>query len=171
MWVIGLASLAGVAGGLYWLLRPLPLVEPTRTPGAQLPLVETPKTGAQVPEDLAGLIRMGRLDDAFAVVQDRLNAGRPPPVEDAWALAQGLLGAGRLDHAFAVMRELANSGHGPAAFALAEMYDPLHWSRDRSALSKPNREKARDWYRRAADAGAGGADVRLRALDAAEGGQ
>jgi len=28
MWAVGLVSLAGVAGGLWWLLRPLPVVEP-----------------------------------------------------------------------------------------------------------------------------------------------
>jgi serine/threonine-protein kinase len=118
--------------------------------------------------DLDDLIRAGRLDDAFALAQGRLNAGTPPPVEDLWALAQGLLKGRRLDQAFALMRELANTGHGPAAFALAEMYDPLHWSTDRSPFSRPNGAKARDWYRRAADAGMQEADARLKALATVE---
>ncbi len=118
--------------------------------------------------ELRDLIREGRLDDAFALAQDRLSAGRPPPAEDLWALGQGLLKARRLDQAFALIRELANAGHGPAAFALAEMYDPLHWSKDNSPFSKPNGAKARDWYRRAAEAGVPDADARLKAVDSAE---
>jgi TPR repeat protein len=115
------------------------------------------------------LVRAGRLDEAFALAQKLLGSGRPPPAEDTWAVAQGLLRAGRLDQAFALVRELASSGHGPAAFALAQMYDPLHWSQDHSPFSKPNGDKARDWYRRAADAGVPGTDIRLKALEEAEG--
>jgi serine/threonine-protein kinase len=157
MWAVGLVSLAGVAGGLWWLLRPLP--EPVPQPQPQPPDARL---------DLDDLIRAGRLDDAFALAQGRLNAGTPPPVEDLWALAQGLLKGRRLDQAFALLRELANTGHGPAAFALAEMYDPLHWSNDSSPFSRPNGAKARDWYRRAADAGMQEADARLKALATVE---
>jgi TPR repeat protein len=156
-WALGLVLLAGVGGGLWWLLHPLP--EPRPQPQPQSP---------DALGDLRDLIRRGRLDDAFALAQGRLSAGRPPPVEDLWALAQGLLKGRRLDPAFALMRELANAGHGPAAFALAEMYDPLHWSNDSSPFSKPNGAKARDWYRRAADAGMQEADVRLKALATVE---
>ena len=191
-WVIGLILLVSAAGGLYWLLRPLPPLDVKQTAGSGFPPVETrqgPPAGpvdagavsqpvsqgqmasgsAESMEGLGGLVRAGRLDEAFALAQKLLGSGRPPPAEDTWALAQGLLRAGRLDQAFALVRELASSGHGPAAFALAEMYDPLRWSREHSPFSKPNGDKARDWYRRAADAGVPGTDVRLRALDEAEG--
>lgn len=164
-WVIGLVLLAGLAGGLYWLLRPLPVAE--LTPSQPQPRPEPqPVPGGGLDE----LVRAGRLDDAFALVRELLGSGRTPPAEDTWALAQGLREAGRLDQAFALVRELANSGHGPAAFALAEMYDPLHWSGERSPLSNPNGAKAREWYRRATDAGVQEAAVRIKALDAVEGG-
>jgi len=178
-WAIGLVLVAGIAGGLYWLLRPLPVVERPQAPEGQvLPgppaVVEEPpgppKADRQEPEDLGRLIQAGRLEEAFGVVQRRLSAGQPPPVEDAWALAKGLLAAGRLDQAFALIRELANGGHGPAALALAEMYDPANWSETRSPFSKPNAAKARDWYRRAGEAGVAEAQTRLKALEATEGG-
>ena len=183
--VLAVVAVAGLGGGLYWLLRPLPV-----------PLRETvvaPKTTAQVPpevpeaqshgvsgpgrppaeprksDDLAGLVQAGRLDDAFALVQERLGSGQSPPQAEVWALAQRLLASGRLDQGFALVRELASAGHGPAAFALAEMYDPAHWSAASSPFSKPNPAKARDWYRRAAEAGVPEADGRLQALAAAEG--
>jgi eukaryotic-like serine/threonine-protein kinase len=174
-WGIGLPLLAGVALGLYWILRPLP---PDRSTESQVPewgSEAKPESGSGVkpesgsvepPSGLGDLARAGRLDEAFALAQQGVSAGRPPPVEDTWALAQGLIGAGRLDQAFALVRELANGGFGPAAFALGEMYDPLHWSSDRSPFSKPNGEKARDWYRRADQAGVAEAGGRLRALDA-----
>jgi serine/threonine-protein kinase len=165
--VIGLLLAAGLAGGLYWLLRPLPPEPVLRQPEPR-PGPSTSEQSSTTP-DLGGLIRAGRLDEAFALVQERLGAGAPPPVEEIWALAQALRGAGRLDQAFALTRELANGGHGPAAFALAEMYDPLHWSSDRSPFSRSNGAKARDWYRRAAASGVAEAEGRIRALDASEG--
>ena len=166
---IALALVAALAGGLYWILRPLPVVEPTQ-------VSTTPKTGTdhpvepgriEPPPSLGQLVQAGRLEEAFALARQAVEAGRTLPTADAWALAQGLRGAGRLDQAFALMRELANGGHGPAAFTLGEMYDPLHWSKDRSPFSRPNEAKAREWYRRAGEAGVPEAESRIQALDAA----
>lgn len=165
-WALGLILVAGLAGGVYWLLRPLPPVV-VPPPGPKAPPIRS-EVSATAP-DLAGLIRDGRLEEAFALVQERMGAGTPPPVDDTWALAQVLRGTGRVDQAFALVRELANGGQGPAAFALAEMYDPFHWSSDRSPFSKPNGDKARDWYRRAAALGVAEAEARIQALNAGEG--
>jgi serine/threonine-protein kinase len=165
---IALVLLAAGGGGLYWLLRPLPIVEPTRIdtrpttegegPSGPGPIETAPSFGQ--------LVQAGRLDEAFALTQEAVGAGRPLPDADVWLLAEGLQRAGRLDESFALMRELANKGHGPSAFALAEMYDPLHWSKERSPFSKPNARKARDWYGRAGEAGVAEAQSRIRALDA-----
>ncbi len=168
MWVIGLLALAGVAGGLYWLLRPLPTDEPIEVASQPTASPARESGPAQAPSRLGELVGTGRLDEAFALAQQGVSAGSPPGEEDTWALAQGLMGAGRLDQAFALIRELANGGFGPAALALGEMYDPLHWSKDRSPFSKPNGGKARDWYRRAGEAGMAQAEGRLRALDGAQ---
>lgn len=162
----GLAILIVVASGLYWILRPLPESEPIEVP--EQPTAPRSEPGSkETPSNLTDLIGAGRLDDAFALAKDAIAAGRPLPPEEGWALVQRLREGGRLDQAFALARELASGGYGPAAFMLAEMYDPLHWSSDRSPFSRPNARKARDWYRRAAEAGVPDADSRLRALDAA----
>jgi serine/threonine-protein kinase len=165
----GLVLLIVVAAGLYWILRPLPVSEPIKTTARpeQPTATHSEPRPKETPSNLADLIGAGRLDDAFALAKDTLAAGRPLPPEEGWALAQRLREGGRLDQAFALARELASGGYGPAAFLLAEMYDPLHWSSDRSPFSRPNERKAREWYRRAAEAGVPEADSRLRALDAA----
>ncbi len=177
LWALLVVVLAGGAGGLYWLLRPLPVVEPqTGLPPPDSreisPLAEEPAASPAVstpsPEDLGQLTRAGRLDEAFERAQGLLGSGSPPPRDETWALAQALRGSGRLDHSFALMRELANGGYGPAALGLAEMYDPLHWSADTSPFSRPNPTKAREWYRRASESGMTEASGRLQALDGLE---
>lgn len=166
---VGLLALVVVAAGLYWILRPLPVEGPIEIPPhPEQPTAPRSESGPkETPSNLADLIGAERLDDAFALAKDSMAAGRPPPREEIWALAQRLQAAGRLDQAFALARELASGGYGPAAFMLAEMYDPLHWAQDRSPFSKPNGQRAREWYRRAAEAGVPEADSRLRALDVA----
>jgi TPR repeat protein len=160
--------LLAAGGGLYWLLRPLPIVEPTRIDTRPTTEGEGPSGPGPVETapSLGQLVQAGRLDEAFALTREAVGAGRPLPDADVWLLAEGLQRAGRLDESFALMRELANKGHGPSAFALAEMYDPLHWSKERSPFSKPNARKARDWYGRAGEAGVAEAQSRIRALDA-----
>jgi serine/threonine-protein kinase len=113
---------------------------------------------------LAGLIDAGRLADAFSLFQQRMQEGAPPAASVSWALAQELRQAGMLDPAFAVSRELALGGHGPAALAIAEMYDPRGWRADGSPFSKPNAAKAAEWYERAAAAGVSGAAAEAAAL-------
>ncbi len=109
------------------------------------------------------------MEDAFSRVQSRLAAGDPPPPAQIWTLAERLRSAGRIDPAFALIRTLATDAHGPAAFALAEFYDPRHWSATTSPFSKPNPAKARDWYRRAAELGVAEANARLEALTSTRG--
>lgn len=169
---VGLLLLAGAAGVLYWLQQP-PTPEPSKT--VSPPHTRT-QTGARTQpstfsERLDNLVQAGQWDDAFALAQESMSSGQSTPTEPTWALTNGLLAAGRLDQAFALARELASAGHGPAAFAVAEMYDPLRWSRERSPFTKPNAAKARDWYRRAAEAGVAEARSRLGELDAAQGEQ
>ena len=183
-WSLGLALLAGAGLGLYWVLRPLPETgapagaadpvagdeareTPSRTSGtgADQPPREGTEEGASVP----ALVSAGRLQAAFALAQDRIRAGSPLPDAESWRLAEALLAAGRLDEGFALTRELADSGYAPAVLGLAEMYDPLHWSAQRSPFSKPNPAKAREWYERAAALGSEAAQGRLTALDQHEG--
>ena len=110
----------------------------------------------------------GQPQDAFILVEALIAAGTPPPPDALWGLAQDLRAGGRLDPAFFLLRTLANQGHGPAAFALAELYDPLHWSAATSPFPKPRADKARDWYEKAAEHGVREATARLEALKSVE---
>jgi serine/threonine protein kinase len=105
--------------------------------------------------------------DAFVLVEALIGAGVVLPAADLWALAQDLRRAGRLDPWFFLVRTLANQDDGPAAFALAEMYDPLHWTAGGSPLPKPRPDKAQEWYRKAQSLGVPAAGERLEALKAA----
>lgn len=186
IWVALVLVIGTVIGGLYWLLRPLPDALPVATtPRAAQP--DRPSDTAAVGEatsdgtaaetsgdnrtsagDIARLLDSQRLDDAFTLTQERLAAGTPPPQQDLWALTQALRQAGQMDRAFAVARELANNGYGPAAFMVAELYDPLHWTDAGSPLSRPNPRKALDWYQRAAEQGVGEARARYDTLAASQ---
>jgi eukaryotic-like serine/threonine-protein kinase len=175
--------IVGAGGGLWWVLRPLPLPEPSRmTPATAIP-DRVPDAGPGAPphtggptqptrpaasgDEIDALIASGRLDDAFALIQSRIAAGQAPPGARTWALIERLRAAGKPDPAFALIRVLAGGGDGRAAFALAELYDPLHWSAASSPFSKPNAEKAREWYGRAVELGVAGAGERLDSLKSA----
>ncbi|AFL75292.1 serine/threonine-protein kinase [Thiocystis violascens] len=182
---IVLILLLGMGASLYWVLRPLDVPRtPTGESGistaksrieAGEPAVskidpvdrEPDRPATPAMENLEGLIRSDRLEDAFALIQARLASDKPP-TDQIWALAERLRAAGKIDPAFALIRVLATDAHGPAAFALAEFYDPLLWSDTTSPFSRPNAEKARDWYRRAAELGVAEAGVRLEAMQSAE---
>ncbi|WP_295391114.1 protein kinase [uncultured Thiodictyon sp.] len=126
-------------------------------------------TGALLP--LAKQLQTaGRSADAFALAEALIGAGAPPPTADLWSLAQDLRAAGRLDPYFFLVRTLANQDDGPAAFALAELYDPLHWTAATSPLPKPRADKAQEWYRKAQALGVPAAAARLEALKTAPGG-
>ena len=112
----------------------------------------------------------GRPADAFALVEALIAAEVALPAADLWALAQDLREAGHLDPWFFLVRTLANHDDGPAAFALAEMYDPLHWAPGTSPLPKPRPDKAQEWYRKAQARGVPEAAARREALTTAPGG-
>lgn len=116
------------------------------------------------PPEIDELIATDRVDAAFALVEARLADHQEVSTETLWTLAKRLHTKGRLDQSFALLRTLARADFGPALFALGEFYDPLYWSATASPLSKPNPDKAREWYQRAADAGVAEAGARLEAL-------
>jgi serine/threonine-protein kinase len=116
--------------------------------------------------DLAKQLRgAGRPAEAFTLVEAMMETGAKPLAAALWPLAQDLRAAGLLDPYFFLARTLANQDYGPAAFALAEMYDPLHWTAENSPI-KPRTDKAREWYEKAAALGIPEARGRLEALKA-----
>ncbi|MBK1642381.1 hypothetical protein CKO12_10925 [Chromatium okenii] len=161
----GLMTVAAASAGLWWVLQPLPLVTlPTSAPPVTAALPERQPALPVVSDELDQLIQSNQLDAALALLQTRQTAGTPASSEQTWALAQRLRAAGKLDATFPLLRGLATSGHGAACFALAEFYDPQHWSAATSPFSKPNAEKARNWYQCAVSGGVTGAAERLAAL-------
>ncbi len=58
----------------------------------------------------------------------------------------------------------ARGGHGPAAFELASLQDPNHFSSEAGLMDKPDPFQAYKWYRVARDAGNQMAAVRLAEL-------
>ncbi len=171
--VVAVIVLLG-GGGAYWFLRPLPVITPHPVSNITAPTAPPISTETVQPpappvaDELTTLIQSDHLDNAFTLVQSRLASGHPPPVEQTWMLAERLRTVGKIDSAFALIRGLASEGYAAAAFALAEFYDPLHWSAATSPFSKPNAEKAHDWYQRAATLGDARAKGRLDALRSTE---
>ncbi|MBV5308801.1 protein kinase [Chromatium okenii] len=172
-WLLAVGAalvLAGISASFYWILRPLdtPLVAtPAPVVSAPVtPIVTTPPVAAT--DELDALIQAGRLEDAAALVQTRYAAGNPPAPTRSWALIERLGAANKRDAAFTLIRLLANNNDGAACLTLGEFYDPKHWSAATSPFSKPNLEKARDWYQRAAELGVAAASERLNALLATE---
>lgn len=129
-------------------------------------IASPPATGLPVESlvDLAKQLRAaGRPAEAFALVQAMMETGAKPLATALWPLALDLRAAGLLDPYFFLARTLANQDYGPATFALAEMYDPLHWSVGTSPI-KPRADKASEWYEKAAALGIPEARERLAAL-------
>jgi serine/threonine-protein kinase len=172
-WLLAVGAalvLAGISASFYWILRPLdsPLVT------SPAPVITAPAPPAVTPppvvaaDELETLLQSGRLEEAATLAQTRYSAGNPPPLAQSRALIERLQAANKRDAAFILIRLLASNGDGAACLTLGEFYDPNHWSAATSPFSKPNPEKARDWYQRAAQLGVAAASERLKALSATE---
>lgn len=82
----------------------------------------------------------------------------------AYVRAQEFRAAGRLADAQLLYFFAARGGHGPAAFDLATMYDPNHYSSDTSLMEEPDAFQAYKWYIEAQKADYQAAAERLDAL-------
>ncbi len=76
-----------------------------------------------------------------------------PSGEDAFARGLEFLDEGFTDAAFLVFRYAAERQHPGAAMAVAQMYDPVTFSRETSPLLQANVALAQTWYERSADTG------------------
>ncbi len=73
--------------------------------------------------------------------------------------AEGKLADAQLLYFFA-----ARGGHAPAAFELAELYDPLHFDPATSLMEQPDPFQAFKWYQQAQQSGESRATMRLEEL-------
>ena len=86
----------------------------------------------------------------------------PAALEQARSLrAEGKLADAQLLYFFA-----ARGGYPPAAFELAELYDPLYFDVSTSLMDKADPFQAFKWYQQALQAGEDAAAARLEALQA-----
>lgn len=134
----GVALLLAAGGGAAWFL--------TRGGDAPPAVVQAPAKPVDVRKEVAEYL-----------------ATTPAP-EAAAAKAGAMAAAGRLDGAMLVYRYAAEKGNGPAALALARMYDPATFTPQTSPLPAPNAETARTWYQAAAATGDAEAAKRAAAL-------
>lgn len=85
---------------------------------------------------------------------------------DAHEQAQRFQAEGRFADAQILYFFAARGKYAPAAFDLATMYDPLHFSSDNSLMGEPNATQAYKWYTVARDGGTELASARLQELKA-----
>lgn len=78
--------------------------------------------------------------------------------------ARSLRADGNLADAQLLYFYAARGGHAPAAFELAELYDPLHFDPSASLMEQPDAFQAFKWYQEAARAGDQQASARLQDL-------
>lgn len=78
--------------------------------------------------------------------------------------ARSLRAEGKLADAQLLYFFAARGGYTPAAFELAELYDPLHFDASSSLMGKPDAFQAYKWYQEAAQAGDPQAPMRLDEL-------
>jgi TPR repeat protein len=71
---------------------------------------------------------------------------------------------GRLTDAYLLLFYAARKGNAAAAFSLASLHDPNHFTAGNQLLEKPNSYQAHKWYSAAADKGIAEATERLRTL-------
>lgn len=87
-----------------------------------------------------------------------------PDYDAALAQARQLRAEGKLADAQLLYFFAARGGHAPAAFELAELYDPLHFDASTSLMEQPDPFQAFKWYQQAQKAGNGQATIRLEEL-------
>jgi TPR repeat protein len=139
-----------------------PLEQETDSPKVVISTeIPTPKEGSDETESALPVIEGGSARELIK----RLRAG-----ELAFDSKQILeqvsdhQNQGRLTDAYLLLFYAAREGDAQAAFSLASMHDPNHFSEGNPLLEKPDSYQAHKWYSAAADKGVSQATERLRIL-------
>jgi hypothetical protein len=90
----------------------------------------------------------------------------PQEIATLLGRAQALVAAGDLQPARLLLLRAAEARHGPAAFALAETYDPVVLKRYGAQAPSADPKLAREWYAKAREFGVAEAQARLDAMNA-----
>jgi TPR repeat protein len=97
-------------------------------------------------------------------VIDEQQQEQAPDYAAALEQARNLRTEGKLADAQLLYFFAARGGYAPAAFELAEMYDPLHFDSTGNLMEQADPFQAYKWYQQASQAGFGEATSRLEAL-------
>ncbi len=100
---------------------------------------------------------------AREVISEQQQA-QVPDYAAALEQARSLRAEGKLADAQLLYFFAARGGYTPAAYELAELYDPLHFDATASLMDKPDPFQAFKWYQQASVAGNSQAAVRLEQL-------
>lgn len=150
--VIGIAIAAVVILGAAWWLMRGPETAPVPSPGESPDAVAPAETAAE------------RGDSAREIIQKLSAADGAADYEQAYQQAREFQMDGRLADAQLLYFFAARGGNGPAAFDLATLHDPNHYSQASSLMAEPDPFQAYRWYRSAETAGHQGAGARLAEL-------
>ncbi len=160
--LVGLAVVVAIAIAAFFLLRTERPTEPVPAPAP------APDTAQQIPlETVAPAETKEERGDSGREVIASLRA-EPGGVDFSQALseARAFLSDGRKADAQLLYFFAARGGHAPAAYELAEMYDPVHFDASVGLMDQADPFQAFRWYSAARDAGHADAEARLRALRA-----
>ncbi|MGH8582887.1 MAG: hypothetical protein ACREWG_08875 [Gammaproteobacteria bacterium] len=127
-----------------------PAVAARPTPRGRV--VETPQAGRPGDEARALIASLRKQDPGGDALGEAVQG------------AERMLKDGRRADAHLLYLFAARQGHAQAAFTLAEIYDPLHFDKDKSLLGAPDPLQAAKWYRVAAEKGVKRATKRQQAL-------
>ena len=146
---------AAIVAAIYFLWpQPEPLPAPGQPRATPLETVAPAQSAQERGDSARDVIK--RLQANSAIVD----------YSDAHLRASEFQAAGSLADAQLLYFFAARGGYSPAAFELATMYDPLHFSTNDSLMEAPDAFQAYKWYRSARDAGDGNATTRLVELRA-----
>jgi len=151
-----LVLLVAVAGFFLFYDKPEPVSIPEPAVVADTPRVLETVEPAKTEEE--------RGDTAREII-DELRTN-PDGIDYALAFgrAQEFQAAGKFADAQLLYFFAARGGFGPAAFELASLQDPNHFSADAGLMDEPDPFQAYKWYIRAREAGIKEANVRLTEL-------
>lgn len=137
-----------------YLLLSKPAPEPVPAPSTPLETVAPAKSKEE------------RGDTARDVIAELRESPGDIDYGQALVRAQEFHAAGQFADAQLLYFFAARGGNGQAAFELATMYDPNHYTKESSLMEKPDPFQAYKWYRDARDAGDQSAAARLTELHA-----
>jgi TPR repeat protein len=145
--LIGVAAVLTIIVVVF-LFYPRPATPPVPPSGSEAPVTTEEERG----------------DTAREVIEELEQAPGDPDYAEAYRRAGEFRGEGRLADAQLLYFFAARGGHGPAAFELATMHDPGHFTAETSLMGEPDPFQAYRWYMQARSAGVADAEERLAAL-------